>query len=373
MSKIIVKEIFLLRALACLAVVIIHSINSVFANYGIRKAPEYMEINNILFVIQILLMFGTPMFVFISEFIIANSYRGEAPRGFFTKRFKYIFVPFLVIGLFSSILYTVQYRSLSFDAFLLTIYEQFILGYFHGYFVLIIFQFYLLHFIFTKYVEGRFPAKIVITLSILVNFCYLSYFNFVQPSPRLPAHMLFLAWIAYFTVAFYCGRNFHTFKSGLQKYKNLVLLSPATTGFIVLILCYTGLLTYIQSKRVDIIFYTISLAFLFFYIGMKLERIPNFLVKVSQYSYGIYLLHPFFQLIVKEIYTDNYSLINLFLYMVTATAAGLLGPIVCIYLLNKLKFGPLMVGKIGIGLDSKQEISMAMMPYKSTFAPKNKL
>lgn len=83
MAKNLVNEIFLLRAFACLAVVVIHSINSVFANFGIRKVPEYMEINNVLFVIQILLMFGTPMFVFISEFILANAYKGDAPKGFF--------------------------------------------------------------------------------------------------------------------------------------------------------------------------------------------------------------------------------------------------------------------------------------------------
>ena len=59
-------------------------------------------------------------------------------------------------------------------------------------------------------------------------------------------------------------------------------------------LAYTGILTPIQSKRVDIIFYTISLTFLFFYIASRMQNIPSFLIEVSKYSFGIYLLHPFF-------------------------------------------------------------------------------
>ncbi|RBP03135.1 acyltransferase family protein [Rossellomorea aquimaris] len=354
MSKHIVKEIFLLRGLACLAVVIIHSINSVFANYGIRKVPEYMEINNILFVIQILLMFGTPMFVFISEFILANSYKNKVPKGFFVKRFKYILIPYLIIGILSSLIVTLQNKTFSIEFFLTTLYQQFILGYFHGYFVIIIFQFYFLHILFKKYVEGRFSTKVVIAFSILVNFSYLTYFNFIEPSPKFPFHLLFFAWIGYFTLAFYCGGNLDRFKIELNKYKGLVLSSPAFTSLIVLILCYSGSLTYIQSKRIDIIFYTITLAFFFFYIGMKLKEIPNFLVKISQYSFGIYLLHPFFQLIIEKLFTNNYSITNLVSYILVATFIGIFGPIVCTILLNKYEFGSYIIGKIGIGINNKK-------------------
>ncbi|WP_431802297.1 acyltransferase family protein [Halobacillus andaensis] len=349
MAKNLVNEIFLLRAFACLAVVVIHSINSVFANFGIRKVPEYMEINNVLFVIQILLMFGTPMFVFISEFILANAYKGDAPKGFFLKRIKFILVPFLIIGLFSSLLAIFQHDHVSTGTVLTTIYEQFLLGYFHGYFVLIIFQFYILHFIFRKYIEGRFQAKNIVMVSIMINVCYLAYYNFVEPVTKFPFHMLFLAWIGYFAIAFYCGSNFNKFKLQLIKYKKVIFAAPAVTGLIVLIFCYSGFLTFIQSKRVDIVFYTIALALFLFYIGMKLEKVPGFLIKISQYSFGIYLLHPFFQLILKNLFPDHYSLSNLVIYIITATTIGLIGPILSIITLNKFKFGPYIIGKIGIG------------------------
>ncbi|MCP3032871.1 acyltransferase family protein [Halobacillus sp. A1] len=364
MAKNLVNEIFLLRSLACLAVVIIHSINSVFANFGIRKVPEYMEINNVLFVIQILLMFGTPMFVFISEFILANAYKEKAPEGFFLKRIKFILTPFLVIGLCSSLIAIFQHDYISTGTILTTIYEQFLLGYFHGYFVLIIFQFYFLHFIFRKYIEGRFQAKYIVMVSIMINACYLAYYNFVEPITTFPFHMLFLAWIGYFAIAFYCGSNFNKFKLQLIKYRKIILATPILTGLIVLFFCYSGFLTFIQSKRVDIVFYTISLAFFLFYVGMQIKKVPNILIKISQYSFGIYLLHPFFQLFLENLFPNNYSLTSLVIYIIAATVIGLIGPVLSIIIFNKFKFGPYIVGKVGIGSNS---ISPKQFPKEKVY------
>jgi membrane-bound acyltransferase YfiQ involved in biofilm formation len=357
LSKHIFKELFLLRGIACLAVVVIHSISSVFANFGIRKAPEYLEINYVLFVIQILLMFGTPMFVFISEFILANSYKNEIPKGFFAKRFKYIFIPYIVIGTLSSIIIILPHGNLSFNLVLDTFYKQFLLGYFHGYFVLIIFQFYFLHFIFNKYIVRNIKSKFVITISLLINFAYLWYFNFIDPSPSFPFHLLFLAWIGYFSFAYYCGRNINKFHFLLHKHRKIILLSTAITSFIVLTLCYSGTLTYIQSKRIDILFYTIALAFSLYYVGMRLKTIPGSIVKISKYSFGIYLLHPFFLMIIEELISDSYSIISLVIYVIVAITVGVLGPIICIYFLNKLKWGPYIIGKIGIGISTKKQSS----------------
>ncbi|MEI5908242.1 acyltransferase family protein [Bacillus spongiae] len=350
MSKFIVKELFLLRSVACLAVVIIHAIYSVFVNFGIRKAPDYMEINYVLFVFQILLMFGTPMFVFISEFILANAYKGKVPKGFFRKRLKFIFVPFIVIGLFNTLIVTFQHNDVSSQLFFSKLYEQFVLGYFHGYFVLIIFQFYLLHFLFTKYIDKKFNMKYVIIVSLIINILYLGYFNFIEPNPTFPFHLLFIAWVGYFTVAYYSGKYFDKFKATLQKYKKIVIIAPFVTSFIVLLLCYSSLLTYIQSKRVDMIIHTMAMAFFLFYLGMKMKSIPRPLVKISQYSFGIYLLHPFFFLLSQSLFTNTFSIGNLILYFVFATSLALLGSMACIYLLNQFKFGSYIVGKVGIGI-----------------------
>ncbi|WP_394218346.1 acyltransferase family protein [Halobacillus trueperi] len=346
----IVKEIFLLRGIACLAVVCIHAISSVFMHYGFRKDPDYMTINNILFVIQILLMFGTPLFVFISEFVLSHSYKKDLPNGFFKKRIKYILFPYIFVGIVSCVIVAINKNAFTFSQLWEIMYEQFLLGYFHGYFVLIIFQFYVLHIFFKKYIQNKFAAKKVILSSIIINLIYLFYYNFIIPAPKFPFHLMFVAWISYFTIAFYCGINYEKFKSIITSKNKIIFLAPLFTGGIVLLMCVTGWLTYIQSKRVDIIFYTIAIAFLLFYIGNKMPKIPTFIVKISQYSYGIYLLHPFFHLILNEFFNSSFSMVNIFVYISIAILMGVIGPALIVKLLNKYRYGAILVGKVGIGL-----------------------
>ncbi|EEL84396.1 hypothetical protein bcere0029_58940 [Bacillus cereus AH1272] len=158
-----------------------------------------------------------------------------------------------------------------------------------------------------------------------------------------------MSWIGYFSVAYYCGKNMDVFLSFLEKNIKFIWLACVCTAILVMTLAYTGILTPIQSKRVDIIFYTISLTFLFFYIASRMQNIPSFLIEVSKYSFGIYLLHPFFQLLVERAYPNQFSNYNLIIYIFIAFLSGVLAPMICTYLLNKVKFGPYIVGKVGRG------------------------
>lgn len=63
----------------------IHAISSAVNNYNMRSNVELQSIGNYLFAIQLLLMYGTPMFIFISEFIISFSYKDRLPQNFFKK------------------------------------------------------------------------------------------------------------------------------------------------------------------------------------------------------------------------------------------------------------------------------------------------
>ncbi|HFJ9375300.1 TPA: acyltransferase family protein, partial [Bacillus nitratireducens] len=243
----LVTEMFFLRTIACLSVVFIHAISVTFENLEIRKDPDYFLINSILFAIQILLMFGTPMFVFISEFLLSYAYKDKMPSGFMKKRIKYILIPYVSMGIFYSFVRAVEQGINSFDTFLPMAAKMIFLGDFHGYFILIIFQFYLLHYVFVTYVE-KFNTKYVIAVSVVINLLYLGFFNF-QSKPvfieqfywEFIMKMPFLAWIAYFVIAFYCGRNLEKLKTLLSKYNKLALLTPFVTGVVVLVMCYSGL------------------------------------------------------------------------------------------------------------------------------------
>ena len=137
--------------------------------------------------------------------------------------------------------------------------------------------------------------------------CIPSDFNFIDPEIVLPIYnekvkyiwytilyqIPFMSWIGYFSVAYYCGKNMDVFLSFWKKYK-IHMASMCLYCYISYdIGIYRDFNPY-TIKRVDIIFYTISLTFLFFYIASRMQNIPSFLIEVSKYSFGIYLLHPFF-------------------------------------------------------------------------------
>ncbi|WP_349497286.1 acyltransferase family protein [Bacillus cereus] len=203
--------------------------------------------------------------------------------------------------------------------------------------------------------------------SLILNVVYLAIFNFIDPEIVLPIYnekvkyiwytilyqIPFMSWIGYFSVAYYCGKNMDVFLSFLEKNIKFIWLACVCTAILVMTLAYTGILTPIQSKRVDIIFYTISLTFLFFYIASRMQNIPSFLIEVSKYSFGIYLLHPFFQLLVERAYPNQFSNYNLIIYIFIAFLIGVLAPMICTHLLNKMKFGPYIVGKVGRGKNKK--------------------
>ena len=79
---------YFLRGIACLSIVFIHAISSAVNNYNMRSNVELQSIGNYLFAIQLLLMYGTPMFIFISEFIISFSYKDRLPQNFFKKEYN---------------------------------------------------------------------------------------------------------------------------------------------------------------------------------------------------------------------------------------------------------------------------------------------
>jgi len=83
-----VKEIFIMRAFACSAVVLLHSIAVIQGLYELSASADSFFRS-----LQLILLFSTPMFVFISEFVLSYSYGTTLPDGFFQKRLKMIMVP----------------------------------------------------------------------------------------------------------------------------------------------------------------------------------------------------------------------------------------------------------------------------------------
>lgn len=348
--KPVVKEIYLLRFVACLGIVLMHGITLSLDMYDMEESPLLMLTS-----IQLALMFGTPLFIFISEFIIAYSYSDRLPKNFYKKRFKYIFIPFLFIGVLDAALQSIGTNNLEFEKKLLL---NFFEGDFHGYFIVIIFQFYLLHPLFVKYIVPKYPAYKVIMTAFFINFGYLAFFNFLNPYKYFSYvpyaelewdffnKMPFPAWIAYFVIAYYCGKNYEVFLSLLQRYRYQLLVVFLITLSILLATQLSGILTKVHSKRIDVIPYTLSVAILLIFIASKMKKMPRFIIFISRYSFGIYLLHPLFNVMVKILLTNYIEKLSVFSVIFISFFVSTICSICMTYLLNKWKFGAFLVGRV---------------------------
>lgn len=343
----------MLRSLACLSILLLHVLERV-----------YNSQNNIINQIDLLLVFGTPTFVFISEFILSYSYKENVPKTFWKNRINYLLLPYLFFGTFYALSKAMDQSLLGdsfFSTFLNFLWRIILLGDFHGYFILIIFQFYAIHASIGRFLI-KFSPKLVIAIALLINLIYLGFFNFVKPLNIPHADYIwnqyywipFPGWIFYFTIAFYSGYYFSSFREKLSKNRYFILICPFLFGFLSIILYIKGILPDISSKRVDILFFTISLIFLLYYLSTKLSNIPRFFVFISKYSFGIYLFHPFFLGVYASLLSRLPLSIPPLLLIPTLFFGSILFSIIIVYLFNKMPFGAFLVGKVGIGVKTNK-------------------
>lgn len=348
-SHSLVHQIFFIRFVACLCVVFIHAITDTLIVYELDPITTKALKN-----IQVVVMFATPVFVLISEFVLGFS--NSKAKGFWSKRIQFILLPYLVIGFVYAIIPYIEKGFANFELvpFLVRVLKIYFPGSWHGYFVVIIFQFYILHYFF-KHLLDRYSAKIMIPLSFIVNFFFLYYTNFAPHIDNPIMHwyyenkistILVAGWIFYFVVAYYCGTHIHTFQRLLEKYRIWIFSGTVVNLAVILYLVNNNILAGISSKRVDMVLYTVFMFFTLYYIATKMKKIPHWMMVVSQTSYAIYLLHPLFQVnLLRNMILKDLNL-NFGIYIAILTIIGILGPAGVAILLNRWKYGALIVGKV---------------------------
>lgn len=343
-----INEIFTIRAIACLSIVLLHSLN--YAIDGYRESLSSIEFFSASG-FGMLLYFGTPTFILISEILIANSYKHHIPKGFLTKRFKYIFVPYIVMAIFYAVV-DIYLNELNFNFYTFTIEsaKNIFLGDWHGYFILIIFQFYILHALLYNKLKIWSPSKVLI-ISFIINFIYLAFFRLTDPMNFIFADYIWerfhwmpiFGWLFYFFIAYYIGTNYNKFITYIMKKKYFLVVILAVSVAVMMCLTLTGVFTR-TSKRPDMIFYTLSLVALLFLIASITKRIPKLLSMISRYSFGIYLVHIVFLTVLFQ----PHNMIPFPIYVVLTFIGSLAGSIFIIYTFNKINIGKFIVGKIGI-------------------------
>ena len=347
-----VKEIFIMRAFACSAVVLLHSIAVIQDLYQLSPLA-----NSSFRVLQLLLLFSTPMFVFISEFVLSYSYGATLPEGFFPKRLKMIMVPYIFFGCFYALVWSYGFSVSDMNTILNQMFLFVFRGDYHGYFVLIIFQYYLLHKLCASFLN-RLPVKITLLSSFIFNIAYLIFFNYTLWSDyaHIPYaryfwtrgyYMIFPAWIFYFTLAYYAGTNMKFFRGLTHQLKWLLFPLLLGTGSLIIFQYKKELLTIISTRRPDIVPYTLSIILFVFFMASFIRKIPTAIDVISRCSYGIYLMHPFIQQVLQNILMRYWSIGNPFIAFIIVFMVSLYVPILIAILLNKTTYGYLFVGKLG--------------------------
>ncbi|RIL49372.1 hypothetical protein BUY93_09185, partial [Mammaliicoccus fleurettii] len=280
-------EITYARAMFCLIIVAVH----ILSNY--LRDVELQEQNRIIILtFQILILFATPCFIILSESLISMVYKDKLPKNFLIKRFKYIMIPYFLIGSFY--IYTKYEVEGNEESYWQLFKENLLIGNWYGWFVIVIFQFYILHMLFHKPLSKANPY-IILIISFVISFLHSflmydneNYINWWSEYYPLFHRTSILYWLFYFVFGFYLGKYYNEVLAFIEKKYVWLVASLSIVILLIIYSIYQNDVTVVQSNRYDILLYSV-LAFLFILlIAKKLSRYDiSFLYFIGEISFFI--------------------------------------------------------------------------------------
>lgn len=338
-------ELNYLRSLLCICVVVTH----LFTQYSLNTDPDEKQIAT-LYWVRMLIIVGTPGFIMLSQVLVTMNYKNELPKKFILQRLKFILIPYLIIGTFYSFSEYMYLRR----PFELIFYESVIKGFWYGYFILVIFQFYILtkfiYYINNKFSINLFKSKLIIIISIIINMGYLYYYsnnthftNLVDKYYIFSPNTMILGWIGYYFIGSFIGIYYDEILAFLSEYISILIFIDIIT-FIFYIFSQKHDYRMVSSFNWSILPYCIMM---FLTIIVFAKTIAPFMYKfftiVSAYSFFIYLIHPILMDTIY-IYTSRFEgftvvfiLVSLIITLGVCIGIGLL--------LKELSISKFIVGK----------------------------
>lgn len=333
--KVIVPELIVIRALACLAVVLMHSITLMIGD---------PEVDRHLNIARLLLLFATPTFAYMSAFLIGFSKTKRSYGQTILRRVQYLILPYLAFAVFYAAWQSYQWGI----PFLDRVWYNARGGY-HGYFVLVVMQFYLFHPLF-KGLMDRLPAWVVLPIAALVNAGYLAALNLTLvtlPDWGFNWYHFFPAWVFYYVLGYYSGRDRDQFQIVLRRFWPLTVALLVGAGALVLKITLSGFMPDVTSQRFDVLFYAAGVILVVFPLAGQIRRIPAVLNHINRASFGIYLLHWFFIEVFKRFVLRIPSLPRVGAILILFVSATVASTVVT-YGANRWKWGAFVVGRLGV-------------------------
>lgn len=250
------NEINIIRAVACIFVVLTHSISNYLKNVELDLTSEDKYIVWIRFAI----LCATPIFILLSETLISKNYPSALPKHFFRRRIKYVLIPYVLIGMVVSYMDSGE----GFEAYIKLVFEKVVYGNWYGFFVIVIFQLYILHWLLGKFLSKINPIAPLI-ISFMISFTHIysfvnfrEYEDFIYNYYPLFYRTNILIWLFYFVVAFYLGQYYERILKFLTNKIWIPLVATVSTYLIVMYNIFEQDYTVVASERYDMLIYSIQ-------------------------------------------------------------------------------------------------------------------
>lgn len=309
-----IQELDLLRALAALSVIVIHITASPLV-FGTKGSLYHYLVT----IANQFARFSIPAFVFVSGLVLFYNYRSFQNTNwtiYFKKRVTFVLVPYFIWSIIYFALRNIfSHKELAASDTILQFLGSLFRGdgYYHLYFVVLIFQFYLIFpLIMPAWLRLR---KHIGIFTVLICFFYFSYiymlFYNIKPfqGPIISflfqyQGKLFLTWFGFFALGAYCALRLDEVRHSLSRTKYPLLIATGLSLGLMVVEFYSR----ISNPNVDIAYAATSLrpvGLLFtgvailaiLAVGRNKIFIEGRLAKtvsaISNHSYGIYLIHPF--------------------------------------------------------------------------------
>ncbi|ODA41158.1 acyltransferase [Desulfosporosinus sp. BG] len=317
-----IEQINFLRAFGVLAVIAIHA-TGYFTE--IKKFNNLVLIN---LLTDVFSQFAVPLFILISGFVLARNYRNNFPiRQFYKKRIRSIIPQYLIF----SVLYTcfinsevMRNNALSTNVTLIlrNIWQSD--ASYHLWFFAIIIQCYIFYPFIIKIYDHfkiRNRAELLISLMLVIQVAFMV----GKHTPYLAATKInFIAYLFYFGLGIYSCDHYEKLKSGFNRLTPLFLATTLALTIGASYFIIVGLTTGYRYNTIPNYYFIgseliypilrISSFLLLFNLANNLVRkksiVAKALYKIGDYSFGIYLIHIFFnQSAIKILknYNINYN------------------------------------------------------------------
>ncbi len=296
------KEIYLLRAIACLSVILVH----------ISAIPvASMETTNPLIYLYLLLNRGakytTATFIFISAFVFFHRYQNGPFNtwSFLKKRFMNTLIPYFVWTVVYYFYFIYQgYYSLSLSFFINNLLSANMV--YHLYFILTISQFYLL-FAGFMWLFKKYNSHVLLALFMVINLLSLRFIT-MPYSDRF-----FTTYIFYFAMGCYIAKHYDKIQPLLlgKKVMLLMMYLAITLCEIYLFFSYYKLGNYVNVHLVSLSWFAFSVISVLFLLSLSnsfSHKADHWLVRrISKSSFYIYLSHPL-ALMLSTVLIDKWGI-----------------------------------------------------------------